>query len=447
MAYGNKTPLKMSKYKEGNLEAPTRHPLNWKDENFYNEQSLNDELERVFDICHGCRRCVSLCQSFPTLFDLIDESKTFEVDGVDKADFKKVVDQCYLCDLCYMSKCPYVPPHDWNVDFPHLMLRAKAIQFKKGETKLSHKILTAPQKVGAVASKPVVSSIVNWSNSNKTIRKVTEKVLGVHVDAVVPKYHSKKLSKVFIEDNTESKFKVAIFGTCYGEYNDPKSVLDLVDVLRHNKVEVKLIKKSQCCGMPKMELGDLETVIKYANENIVPLKKLVDDGYKLIAPIPSCVLMFKNELPMIISDNEDVKLISKAFFDPFEYLTFLNESDQLDTNFEAIDKEVLYQIACHQRVQNIGSHTKRILGMIPDLDVNIAERCSGHDGTYGVRKETHTYSVKIGKPVAKKVSDSTDLVVSDCVMAGKHIAKIATQNIEAIHPITLVKMAYDLNVK
>jgi ferredoxin len=166
----------MSKYIEGNLQAPTRHPLNWKDENFYNEQSLNDELERVFDICHGCRRCVSLCQSFPTLFDLIDESKTFEVDGVDKANFKKVVDQCYLCDLCYMSKCPYVPPHDWNVDFPHLMLRAKAIQFKKGETKLSHKILTAPQKVGAVASKPVVSSIVNWSNSNKTIRKVTEKV-------------------------------------------------------------------------------------------------------------------------------------------------------------------------------------------------------------------------------------------------------------------------------
>jgi Fe-S oxidoreductase len=343
-----------------------------------------------------------------------------------------------------MSKCPYVPPHDWNVDFPHLMLRAKAIQFKKGETKLSHKILTAPQKVGAVASKPVVSSIVNWSNSNKTMRKVTEKVLGVHVDAVVPKYHSKKLSKLFVEDDAKSLFKVAIFGTCYGEYNDPKSVLDLVDVLRHNKVEVKLIKKVQCCGMPKMELGDLETVVEYANENIAPLKKLVDDGYKLMAPIPSCVLMFKNELPMIMSDNEELRLISKAFFDPFEYLSFLSDSDQLDTNFAAIDKEVLYQIACHQRVQNIGSHTKRILALIPELDVNIAERCSGHDGTYGVRKETHTYSVKIGKPVAKKVTDNTDLVVSDCVMAGKHIAKIATQNIEAIHPITLVKMAYDL---
>jgi len=434
----------MSKYREGSLEAPVRHPLNWQDEDFYNEQSLNQELERVFDICHGCRRCVSLCKSFPTLFDLVDESETFEVDSVDKADFKKVVDQCYLCDLCYMTKCPYVPPHEWNVDFPHLMLRAKAIQFKKGETKYSHKVLTSPKQVGSVASKPVISSIVNWSNSNKTIRKITENIMGVHVDAVVPKYHSKTLTKLFVEDNTVSKFKVAIFGTCYGEYNDPKSVIDLVDVLRHNNVEVKLIKNTQCCGMPKMELGDLETVIEYANENITPLKKLVEDGYKLIAPIPSCVLMFKNELPMIISDNEDIKLISKAFFDPFEYLSFLNASGQLDTNFNAIDKEVLYQMACHQRVQNIGSHTKKILGLIPDLDVNIAERCSGHDGTYGVRKETHTYAVTIGKPVAKKITDNTDLVVSDCVMAGNHIAHIATQNIEAIHPITLVKMAYCL---
>jgi len=434
----------MSKYREGSLEAPVRHPLNWQDKDFYNEQSLNQELERVFDICHGCRRCVSLCKSFPTLFDLVDESETFEVDSVDKADYKKVVDQCYLCDLCYMTKCPYVPPHEWNVDFPHLMLRAKAIQFKKGETKKSYKVLTSPQQVGSVASKPVISSIVNWSNSNKIIRKITENIMGVHADAVVPKYHSKTLTKLFVEDNIVSKFKVAIFGTCYGEYNDPKSVIDLVDVLRHNNVEVKLIKNTQCCGMPKMELGDLETVIKYANENITPLKKLVGDGYKLIAPIPSCVLMFKSELPMIISDNEDIKLISKAFFDPFEYLSFLNDSAQLDTNFSAIDKEVLYQMACHQRVQNIGSHTKKILGLIPDLDVNIAERCSGHDGTYGVRKETHTYAVTIAKPVVKKITDNTDLVVSDCVMAGNHIAHLATQNIEAIHPITLVKMAYCL---
>ena len=324
------------------------------------------------------------------------------------------------------------------------MLRAKAIQFKKGETKLSHKVLTSPQKVGAIASTPVISPVVNWSNKNKTLRKVTQKVLGVHEEAVVPTYHSKRLSKVFVEESSDSQFKVAIFGTCYGEYNDPKTVIDLVDVLRHNNVEVKLIKKTQCCGMPKMELGDLDSVVKYANENIDPLIELVNDGFKLIAPIPSCVLMFKNELPMILHDNEDIKAISEAFFDPFEYLSLLIESNQFDDKFKALDKEILYQVACHQRVQNIGAHTKKILGLIPDLDVNIAERCSGHDGTYGVRKETHTYSVKIGMPVAKKINDTTDLVVSDCVMAGNHVAHIASQDIESIHPISLVKLAYGL---
>ena len=353
----------MSKFKEGNLEAPTRHPLNWKDQDFYDEDSLNNELERVFDICHGCRRCVSLCKSFPTLFDLIDESETFEVDGVDKADYKKVVDQCYLCDLCYIAKCPYVPPHDFNVDFPHLMLRAKAIQFKKGETKLSHKVLTSPQKVGAIASMPVISPLVNWSNKNKTLRKVTQKVLGVHEEAVVPTYHSKRLSKVFVEESSDSQFKVAIFGTCYGEYNDPKTVIDLVDVLRHNNVEVRLIKKTQCCGMPKMELGDLDSVVKYANENIEPLMELVNDGFKLIAPIPSCVLMFKNELPMILNENGDIKAISDAFYDPFEYLSLLIDSNHFDDKFKAIDKEILYQVACHQRVQNIGAHTKKNPGL------------------------------------------------------------------------------------
>ena len=136
--------------REGNLEAPTRHPLDWISDDFYNEDSLNKELERVFDICHGCRRCVSLCGSFPTLFDLVDESPTLEVDGVDKKDYWKVVDQCYLCDVCYMTKCPYTPPHPWNLDFPHLMLRAKAVKFKKGEVHFRDKFLSNTDGFGSV---------------------------------------------------------------------------------------------------------------------------------------------------------------------------------------------------------------------------------------------------------------------------------------------------------
>ena len=140
--------------KEGNLEAPTRHPLDWKSDSFYDEDDLNKELERVFDLCHGCRRCVSLCQSFPTLFDLVDESDTFEVDGVDKADFQKVVDHCYLCDLCFMTKCPYTPPHEWNLDFPHLMLRAKAVQHKKKGANFRDRLLTNTDMMGSALGPP-----------------------------------------------------------------------------------------------------------------------------------------------------------------------------------------------------------------------------------------------------------------------------------------------------
>ena len=161
--------------REGNLEAPTRHALDWKNPQFYDPAALEAEMERVFHICHGCRRCVSLCQAFPTLFDLVDESSTMEVDGVAKSDYAKVVDQCYLCDLCYQTKCPYVPPHPWNVDFPHVMLRAKAAAHKRGETNLSAKILSSTTAVGKLATIPVVVEVVNAANRSGIGRKLLEK--------------------------------------------------------------------------------------------------------------------------------------------------------------------------------------------------------------------------------------------------------------------------------
>ncbi len=174
--------------REGGLGAPTRHPLNQDEAVFWDEDDLNKELERVYDICHGCRRCVSLCNAFPTLFDLVDESETLEVDGVDVADYSKVVDQCYLCDLCYLTKCPYVPPHEWNVDFPHLMLRAKAVKFKKGDTKLRDNLITSTDMIGKVASKPVISSIVNGANKSGVLRGMLDKTLGIHKQAKLPEY-------------------------------------------------------------------------------------------------------------------------------------------------------------------------------------------------------------------------------------------------------------------
>jgi len=167
-------------FREGSLEAPTRHPVAWRLPDFYDEAKVLAELERIFGICHGCRRCVNLCTAFPTLFDLVDASATLEVDGVQKSQFWKVVDQCYLCDMCYMTKCPYVPPHPWNVDFPHVMLRAKAVKFKKGEVRLRDRLLSSTDAIGRLAAIPVVAQVVNAVNRNSASRALLEKAIGVH---------------------------------------------------------------------------------------------------------------------------------------------------------------------------------------------------------------------------------------------------------------------------
>lgn len=446
----------MSAGREGSLEAPTRHPIDWKSGEFYDDASLFEELERVYDICHGCRRCVSLCNAFPTLFDLVDESDTFEVDGVKKEDYWDVVDHCYLCDLCYLTKCPYVPPHEWNVDFPHLMLRAKAQKFKQGDVKLRDKILTSTDAVGSIAGIPVVAQTVNTANSIKPVRKIMEKTVGIHADAVLPDFHSQSLRKRYdklhtTEVNAEAtsltKGKVAIFVTCYGNRNEPDVVEDLIAVLRHNDLEVRLVKQEKCCGMPKMELGDLETVEKLKDFNIPQLMNVIAEGYDIIAPIPSCVLMFKQELPLLFSEDADVQTVKASFYDPFEYLMLRNKDNKLKTTFKNKLGNVAYHVPCHQRVQKIGPKTKEVLELIPDTNITLIERCSGHDGTYAVKTEFHDVSMKICRPVTNKIKEAElDHYISDCPMAGHQIDNGMDENTEmkAESPFSLLRYAYGI---
>jgi len=443
----------MSSNREGSLQAPTRHPLNWQEPEFYNEASLFNELERIFDICHGCRRCVSLCNSFPTLFDLVDESETMEVDGVAKSDYMKVVDHCYLCDLCFLTKCPYVPPHEWNVDFPHVMLRAKAFKYKEGKTRTRDKILSSTDAVGKLAGIPVVVQAVNAVNKNKTGRKLLEKTLGVHRDATLPSYHSKTLRKKFrkhkpdivVEPTDQTRGKVALFATCYGNYNEPHLGEDLMAVLEYNDIPVRLTSKESCCGMPKLELGDLDAVKKAKEINIPVLADLVDDGWDIIAPVPSCVLMFKQELPLMFPEDKDVQKVAQAIFDPFQYLALRHKAGKLKTVFPNALGKVAYHAACHQRVQRIGTKTKDILALIPNTEIEVIERCSGHDGTYAVKSEYHEISMKIARPVINKVeSFAPDHYGSDCPMAGHQIENGLSDGKKTEHPISLLRLAYGI---
>ncbi len=438
--------------REGSLEAPTRHPVNWKDPEFYNEKSALDEMERVFDICHGCRRCVSLCNSFPTLFDLVDNSPTMEMDGVDRKDYIKVVDHCYLCDLCYLTKCPYVPPHEWNLDFPHLMLRGKAIKHKNGENSFRDRMLTSTDTVGNIAGIPVVAQVVNAVNKNGLARKALDKVLGVHPDAIIPEFHSDTLRKREARRDAPTlsavpgeltKGKVALFSTCYCNRNAPDIGQDLIAILEHNGIPVQLVNQEVCCGMPKLELGDLEKVEQAMQFNIPQLVKMVDAGYDITAPVPSCVLMFKQELPLLFPDNADVKKVANAFYDPFEYLMLRHKEKRLKTEFKNSLGKIAYHVPCHQRVQNIGLKTKDVLGLVPGTTFEVIERCSGHDGTYAVKSEYHDIAAKICRPVVTKVKNfNPDHYVSDCPMAGDQIQQGLKGDMAAESPFTLLRHAY-----
>ncbi|HLW11127.1 MAG TPA: heterodisulfide reductase-related iron-sulfur binding cluster, partial [Casimicrobiaceae bacterium] len=286
--------------REGNLQAPTRHPLDWRAAEFYDEAALQHEQERIFNICHGCRRCVSLCGAFPTLFDLIDNSATMEIDAVAKEDYAKVVDQCYLCDLCYMTKCPYVPPHPWNVDFPHVMLRAKAVKFSKGDFTLRDRLLTSTDAIGKLATIPVVVQAVNKANASPPVRKVMEKVLGVAADAWLPPYAERRFRSAApaslswpVRDGERAPGKVAIFATCYVNYNEPGIGYDLLKILDRVQVPYTLVASESCCGMPKLELGDLASVEALKDVNIPVLAPLARAGYAILTAVPSCTLMFK----------------------------------------------------------------------------------------------------------------------------------------------------------
>jgi glycerol-3-phosphate dehydrogenase subunit C len=443
--------------REGSLEAPTRHPLDWRNPSFYDEAAVVKEMERVFDICHGCRRCFSLCNAFPTLFDAVDASPTGELDGVDKKVFWEVVDHCYLCDMCFMTKCPYVPPHPWNVDFPHLMLRAKATHNRKEGVKLRDKVLASTELVGSIAGIPVVSEIVNAANRSAAGRALLEKTLGVHRDAPVPEYHSntarKRLSRltngaspIEVKPTEQTRGKVALFTTCYGNRNEPELDEDLVAIFEHNGIPVTLVGRERCCGMPRLELGDLEAVAKLKEQNIPELKKVVDAGYDIVAPIPSCVLMFKQELPLMFPDDPDVKAIRARIFDPFEYLMLRHRAGLLRTDFRKPLGKVSYHVPCHLRVQNIGLKTRDMLKLVPDTTVEVIERCSGHNGTYAVKKEFRPASVKIGRPVMQRVeSANPDHYASDCPMAGHQIESGLKDPRPPTHPLRLLRIAYGID--
>ena len=437
--------------------SPQRYPLAWKTDPFWDPDALSDELQRVFDICHSCRRCLSLCSAFPTLFDLIDESETMEVDSLTREDYTRVVERCYLCDMCFMAKCPYVPPHEWEVDFPRLMLRAKAQHYRNQGVSFRDETLTRTDRLGGLAAHPGVAQLVNAVNHNATFRAGLEKALGVHRQRELPDYTTQPFGRWKARhaslaeaqarpgEGEGTTGKVAVFGTCYVNYQMPELGRSLTAVLEHNGIPVRFAEKEQCCGMPRWELGDLDGVAGALEALMPQLEPLVDAGWDILAPVPSCALMLRQEYTALAPEDERVRKVAERVFDPFEYLYLRHRDGLLQTDFAQGLGRVAYHRPCHQHAQAIGSRTPQVLELAPDTEVTAVERCSGHDGTWGVKVEWFEKSLAIGKPLFRRIREAeADVYTSDCPIAGTQIKQGLATDQGPVHPLVLLRQAYGL---
>jgi glycerol-3-phosphate dehydrogenase subunit C len=448
--------------REGSLEAPTRHPIDWRAEDFYDAAKLDTEMRRVFDICHGCRRCFNLCDSFPRLFNLIDSNPNENVESVKSEDFARVVQACTLCDMCFMTKCPYVPPHAFDLDFPHLMLRARAVEAKNGKKDFTQGQLAEMDRNGKLAR--FAAPLVNWASNkkNRLTRPVMEAATGIDRDASLPKFHAKTFVAADrgekISPNRDApafgKRKAALYATCFVNYSRPSTGMAARAVLNHIGVETAVVYPG-CCGMPFLEQANLKRVAENAAKVARELVGRIDEGYDIVALTASCGLMLKFEWKLIVPENQDVQRLAKATFDIDEYVVDIAKKEGLPAGLRPLPEGVTVHLPCHARAQAMGPKAAEMLKLIPDTPIEIVERCSGHGGTFGVMKETHAVAVKIGRPVFRAAHEKArGHIVSDCPLAALHIV----ENVKALaakdgteapvrepqHPIEIIAHAYGL---
>ena len=438
---------------EGSLDAPTRHIIDWQNPDFADPEKLDAEMRRVFDICHGCRRCFNLCDSFPRLFDLIDTSPNEELSDVKSQDFVPVVEACTLCDMCFMTKCPYVPPHPFQLDFPHLMLRHRFAEAQKGHVEFTPRQLAEMDRNGSLAR--VASPVINWASdkSNRPVRALMENVAGIDRNANLPEFHTRTFISADRADPIEAnraapayrKRKVALYATCFVNYNKPVTGMAARSVLNHIGVETKAAYPG-CCGMPFLEQAELSRVAQNAAKVSKELVKLIDQGYDIVTLTASCGLMLKFEWVLVCPDNADVKRVAEATFDIDEYVVDIAKKEGLPHGMSPLPEGVTVHLACHARAQNMGPKAAEMLKLIPGTPVDVIERCSGHGGTFGVVKPTRDVAVKVGRPVFRTANtQARGHIVSDCPLAALHIFHhTETPAREPEHPIQIMARAYGL---
>ncbi len=440
---------------EGGLRAPERRPLDRADPDFHDQAKIDAELRRVFDICHGCRRCFNLCDSFPRLFDLIDESATGELDSVPSEAFGPVVDACTLCDMCFMTTCPYVPPHEFDVDLPHLVLRYRSASLARGGLPFAERQLARTDRNGRLAG--AVAPLANWATAtgNRLTRPLLDKAAGIHPEASLPKFHFRTFARRRRgagEADAQAPARgrrAALFATCFVNYNNPEIGMAAEAVLRRNGVDTAFAYPG-CCGMPQLEQGDCDNVAARARRTAAALAPHIDAGRDIVALMPSCALMLKKEWPLLAPDDAAVARLAASTRDIAEYVVDIAGNEGLADGLKPLDGGVTVHLACHARAQNVGPKAVEMLRLIPGADLAVIDRCSGHGGSWGVKTRYFETALKVGRPAARKAAASgKTFLVSECPLAGEHLrqgmerlAKSPLAVERAHHPIELLARSY-----
>jgi glycerol-3-phosphate dehydrogenase subunit C len=407
---------------------------------------LEKETLRIYEICDGCRRCFNLCPSFNTLLNRIDAVES-DVAKLAPADHERVVDECYYCKLCF-NHCPYTPPHPYQLDFPHLMAVWKKHLAATRGTSWRDRLLIKTDLMGRLNS--ALAPLVNWTLRQPWIRIVMEKLLGVHRERGVLHYQAETFSRWWARrqpgPNGDSPRKVALFASCLVNYQVTDVGKASVQVLEKNGVDVAF-PDQQCCGMPSFDIGDTAGIVKAAHANLRSLNDWINRGYDVVIPSPSCSLMIKREYPALLQ-TEEAKAVGARTFDICEYLMKLKRDGSLAMDFGRNPGRVAYQVPCHLRDQNIGFKSKELMECT-GAQVEVIEKCSGHDGAWSAKQEFYPLSMKIAEKAVRAITQNpADVIASDCPLAALQLdgagAAAHAGGRTTRHPIQIVRDAYGL---
>lgn len=410
----------------------------FQDDEFLDREALDRELTRVFEKCHDCRRCLPLCPSFPSLFESIDRHEQVAAE-MSTDERREVVDLCYQCQLCY-NHCPYHPPHEWAIDFPKLMTRAKLVQANEEGIPLSDQVGQRQDLLGKANC--LTSTLTNAAFKNRAARFLVEKATGIDRRWIMPTYESKPLSKQLTGRARipGENGRVVLFGTCFVEYSDAETGRASIQVLEHNGVAVEY-SYDACCGAPFLHGGDLDAAKKTAEKVVASLIEPVRSGVPVVVPGPTCSMLLKRDYPEMLGTPEAAELAAQTF-DIGEYLWKLRGEEKLVRDFPTALGRVAYHLPCHLKSQNIGFRSRQLL-KVAGADVEMLDHCSGVDGTWGMKAKWYDQSLK----VCSKLSDGVraakpDRVASDCPLAALRIQEETGHKVD--HPIVLLRDAYGL---